>query len=349
MTPTSRRVLILSSVRWGYLWQRHQALARAAAEAGWLVDYVEPLPRSIGHVLGFLKKRATATLQRLDHGLVPEGIRILGVRDLLVPLAHAPYELALIYTPDPLSLLLLRSGRPRHVIYDAVLDWPSVPDDWGRPLMWQRIESALVSKPGVVATTDGPGIQSRLQSRGIRSSVVPPAADPAFHDPSRTIDFSQRENRALYFGAVHPEIDLDVLSALIRDGVPVDVIGPVQDEMRSALSDLGIKAHPPVTVDELAAIASTYKVVLLPYRGGRAASTVIPAKLWNCLAVGSWVLTSGLDTVVEHPALVRVTPSSAPEVARKCFASPPDTSRESVPSWSQRWEEMVALAGVEPA
>ena len=345
MTKESPRVLILSGVRWDYLWQRHHSLARAAADAGWQVDFVEPTPRSLGHVLGFFRKRSTRTLQRLDHGELPVGVRILGLRDLLVPLSRAPYDLGLIYTPDPLAVAILFSGRPRHITYDVVLDWGSVPRDWGRPFLWRQIERRLSALSRVNVTTDGSGIQAQLRERGVPSVIVPPAADPAFCDPGNQVAFAAKKDRALYFGSVHPEIDLELFAALVRAGIPVDVIGPKERDLEDVLRPKGENVHPPMSVEELAKVAAEYKVLLLPYRGGRA-TTVTPAKTWNCLAIGSWVLASGVGPLVDHPALAYVTPADVAGKARECFAKAPESAASPTPSWTDRWERMLDLAGV---
>lgn len=319
----SRRLLIVSSIRWDYLWQRHQALAVAAAEDGWQVDFLEPHPRNIRQIVTYpLRRRRGAHLTQ-KHAPPHPGIRVLGLKHWLSPHRLGPYDLALVYLPDRLTEWFLRRARVGKVVYDAVLDWASVPRDWFPPAGWRGSERRLSRLPRSTVITDAPGMGALLATRGITATVVLPAADPPFieheHPP-----FEQRRAAALYFGSVRDELDVQVLGELRRAGLAVDVIGRAEDpELEAELGRDGIAIQPPLPLDAIAAAAGTYRALVLPYRGARA-SSLVPAKTWNCIATGSWVVTKGLSL----PELATVVATSSAgdfvdAVSRAMTTTPP--------------------------
>ncbi|MBK9696318.1 MAG: hypothetical protein IPO80_02570 [Propionibacteriaceae bacterium] len=241
---------------------------------------------------------------------------------------------------------VLRNGV-RKVIYDAVLDWSTVPSDWFPPLGWRSSERRIAGWAHSALATDAEGMALVLADRGYFAEVVPPAADDAFVEAENVADVD-RKPRALYFGSVRPEVDVRALVALRSSGVDVDVVGPVADsDLRTQLVEAGIKVGVPIGVAELACLAATYRVIVLPYRGERA-STLMPAKFWNCVATGAWVVCKDLET----PRLptVRTTHSTEDFVTAvlEALDTPVEQSRSESPTWHTRWRRMLAIAGEVP-
>jgi hypothetical protein len=338
--PGRRRLLVISSVRWGYLWQRHQALAVAAAADGWLVDFLEPHPRRAAQVARFALGALRGREPFSQPTPVPPGVRVLGTTAWLRP-GSDRYDLVLCYVPDRWSIRRARAtGAP--VVYDAVLDWATVPASWYPPVGWRSAERAL-ARTAAGVTTDSAGTQAILADRGIRSTVVHPAADDPFLQPRPAPD----PGTAVYFGSVRDEVDSPVLVALAEAGIDVSVIGPVEREAtRAALLAGGVRLRPPVDVETLAAEVGRHQFVLLPYRGARGTS-LMPAKFWNCLASGRWVLTAGIDLPVSAPGLVSVDGQASAWIDavhdREGRLTPAPTA--DVPTWAARWRTIAGTAG----
>lgn len=340
---SGRRLLIISSVRWNYLWQRHHALAAAAAADGWRVDFLEPHPRSVRQVAAFLLRRLRKKGARRDVAPVPEGVRVLSPAKWLRP-PGGEYDLALCYLPDGLAFRLLRRLHPSRIVYDAVLDWAAVPGSWYPPRGWRKWESRLAQEARVACATDAPGMRDELRRRGIEATVVPPAADPPFLARPGT---EPRKGTALYFGSIRDEVDVDVLLALQRAGLAVEVIGTIENAtVRERLCGAGVTIHPPIDLDGLAAAVARFQFVLLPYRGSRA-RTLVPAKLWNCIASGRWVLCSGLDPSLasaDAPNVVMTTGAEELVAAARSRSNqllPP--TPVVVPTWGERWREILRV------
>ena len=335
----SERLLLISSVRWGYLWQRHQALAAAAAADGWAVDFLEPHPRRAAQILRYLLDRLRGRFAASHAVAPPPGVSVLGQSAWLRP--GDRYDAVLCYVPDRASARRIRRSGADWTVYDAVLDWAAVPRSWYPPIGWRSAERRLARLASAV-TTDSAGMQAVLRARGIPAEVVHPAADDAFLT-SRAI--TPRPRTAVYFGALRAEVDTRVLVALVAAGIEVTAIGTVDDPaLGRELEEAGVRLEPPQSVDALAASVASFQFVLLPYRGERSA-TLVPAKLWNCLASGRWVIASGLALTVEAPNLVAVPgdPQQAVRAVLDRLDAEDPSGPERPPTWSERWERIRSL------
>ncbi len=336
------RLIVISSIRWGYLWQRHQALATAAAEDGWTVDFLQPRPRNLHQVLSFAGRMRRGT--RHEQPAVPtNGVSVLG-RSWWFR-RWPTYDLALVYLPDIGTEARLLSRRIRRIVYDGVLDWATVPEDWFPPAGWAGSERRIAGKRTAVTTTDAAGMARILAGRGIEATVVPPAADPEFALAGGT-PFARRREAVLYFGSVRDEVDVPALAALATAGIRVDVVGHIErDALRAELAAAGVQVSPAVPVGEIAALAGTYRAVILPYRGERTES-LVPAKFWNCVATGAWVVVHGLGAV---PATANTkttdgTQAGLERAVLDAFRTPPPIAP--APTWGARWREIRKIAGV---
>jgi hypothetical protein len=338
------RLLVVASNRWGYLWQRHQSLTVAAAAAGWEVDYLQPRPRNLQQIASYPMRMLKRTRVEQEHPATHDGVAVVGRRGWTG--ATGPYDMAVVYLPDLLTEWLLRRVVRGPIVYDAVLDWATVPKAWFPPVGWRSSERRIARMPRAAVSTDSPGMAQLLARRGMPATVVPPAADDAFLAAPHPA-WEDRARRALYFGAVRAEVDVTVLERLVAAGVPVDVVGVVDDEaVRERLVAAGVSIEPPVGVEAIAARAAQHRLILLPYRGARGA-TLAPAKLFNAVASGAWVLASGIDTTVAAaPGLVALEEGQDPaEAARRLFEQAP-AAPTSLPTWASRWAQLQQVAGL---
>jgi hypothetical protein len=335
------RLLIVASNRWGYLWQRHQSLAVAAAADGWQVDYLQPRPRNLRQIASYPMRMIRKTRVEQEHPVLHDGVAVVGRTGWTG--STGPYDMAVVYLPDLLTEWLLRRVVRGPIVYDAVLDWATVPAAWFPPVGWRSSERRIARMPRAVVSTDSAGMAALLAARGMSATVVPPAADDAFLT-ARHPSWDERRRSALYFGAVRAEVDVDVLERLVAGGIPVEVVGVVDDDaVRERLLAAGVTIEPPVGVQAIAARAAQHRVILLPYRGARGA-TLAPAKLFNAVASGAWVLASGIDTTVAAaPGLVELTTEHDPgAVVQDLFDREPGAPA-ALPTWAARWARLLEI------
>ncbi|GAA2749666.1 hypothetical protein [Amnibacterium kyonggiense] len=338
------RLLIVASNRWGYLWQRHQSLAVAAAADGWEVDYLQPRPRNLGQIASYPMRMIRKTRVEQEHPATYDGVSVIGRRGWTG--STGPYDMAIVYLPDLLTEWLLRRVVRGPIVYDAVLDWATVPKAWFPPVGWRSSERRIARMPRATVSTDAPGMAALLATRGMTAAVVPPAADDAFLAAAHPA-WEDRSRHALYFGAVRAEVDVTVFERLVAAGVPVDVVGVIDDDaVRERLLAAGVSIEPPIGVEAIAARAARHRVILLPYRGARGA-TLAPAKLFNAVASGAWVLASGIDTAVAAaPGLVSLDEGEDPAEAVVRLAERAPASPQSLPTWASRWTQLRQVAGL---
>jgi O-antigen/teichoic acid export membrane protein len=306
--PGPRAVIVLlSSVRWGYLWQRHQSLALAATARGTVV-FVESQPRRLRQLLTAPTRLLAGRRQAVSFTPIPEGLQLVAPSAfaVLAPRIWAQRQSRLIleeaqggpvsvllYAPTAAYMAVARrlAAQGARITYDAVIDWALAPAHFHPPRGAVATETALPDEWSVVS--DNPALARELEGRLGRSvAVVPPAADEAFLRQSwRPLD--EREPIIGWFGAIHPEMDVDLLCRLSRAGFQVETVGPTEDAAVAAeLIAAGVVMRPAERIDLLPARIQHWRVALLAYRGPRA-ETITPAKLLNAL-VGFRVAVRGI-------------------------------------------------------
>lgn len=342
------KLLIVSSVRWHFLWQRHHAIAMAAAEAGWEVDFVDPPVRGPAHARSAVWSRLRRSddtpvtnplpsgvrLVQLSHGFafLPARYQQAHLRALLRP----PYDACVLYLPM-MSLVEFAALAAHHLAYDNVLDWRTAPAAWFPPRDWRSAEAVLEKQPWQ-RMTDSPAVAASYAARGVSCTWVPPAADAPFHD------YRWRDpvpgGPIVYFGMVREqEVDLTLLCRLASQGVEVQTVGPIPEESAARhLAAAGVHCTPTVVSSDLPALVDRSAALILPYATARG-DTLMPAKLWNCLATNRPLLVRGLQLpeviageFVDLAADDSVAIATITEIQRRPVARRPRPE-----AWADRW------------
>lgn len=244
--------------------------------------------------------------------------------------------LVLQYVPSRPFLTVARKLRGAGHVYDRVLDWARVPANWYPPHDWHQTETLLESEAHLA--TDSAAMQRDWSTRGHDSILITPAADDEFlgHDWSPP----PTHGPIGYFGTVQADIiDLPMLCAA-AESREVEIVGDVDEASRVTLTEAGVKLHPAVRIDELPAIIENWSAILLPYRVGDRRDTLVPAKIWNALATGRPVWTSGLalpPTISCHTIDISDTGGLLP-------TAPPPALPTGIPSWADAWRRLATFA-----
>ena len=330
-----KRLLILSSVRWNFTWQRHHSIAVAAADAGYLVTFVEPGPRSIMQVVRFFAD--SRDRKPGQENPIPAGIEVCSYLRFLLLLPAAVlrsrmrFAHSVLYVPRVFDLVLcLLLSRKR--TYDCVVDWGAAPKEWYPPRLWSAVEKIvceLQSRALFRVCTDSDVLADRFADECV---LVLPAVDPAFaSDPWG----SGCPNRVGYFGSVRSaEIDVQKLIDLAGSGFDVVTIGPCDRAARELLRESPVTVLDAVPVAELLRIIDSWEYVVLPYLLTERSRTLVPAKIWNALATRKVLLLSNISlpsdshevevaTLVQEMSAVRLN------------------SEATLPTWSDRFNQII--------
>jgi glycosyltransferase involved in cell wall biosynthesis len=312
-------VVILSGVRWGFLWQRHQALATLFARAGYPTVFVEttglanPCPRvpTLRRVAGRLRRAGSGgpsgeqgltvyaplvlpPTHNLFRGINRRFFARRVIRDLAEISGPAPVVVA--YPPTRTTLDLIRGLRPRAVLYDCSDDYEHFP---GAPADIAATERELLRLADLVSCT----------SRRLLEKVKPSRPDAFLSGPA--VDYErfavlQEDDRGgevrtvCFFGHVSRErIDFPALRAVAEAGFEVRLVGDVSSVERGFLETPGIDFRGEVPHAKLPAALAGVDAFVLPYEVNDLTRAISPAKTYECLATGKPVVSAPLPAMEE--------------------------------------------------
>jgi glycosyltransferase involved in cell wall biosynthesis len=310
-------VVILSGVRWGFLWQRHHALATMFARAGYPTVFVETTglasPRPGVRTL----RKVASRLRRAGHG-EPSGETGLTVytplvlpptrevfrranRRFFVPriardLEGASAPVVVAYPPTRTTLDLISSLRPRAVLYDCSDDYEHFP---GAPADIAATERELLRLADLVSCTSKPLLE---KVRSVRPDAFPsgPAVDYGRFAVLQDDRRGERVRTVCCFGSVSRErTDLATLRAVAQAGFEVRLIGELGRVDRRFSKTPGIDIRGEVPHPELPAALAGVDAFVLPYEVNALTAGISPAKTYECLATGRPVVASPLPALKE--------------------------------------------------
>jgi glycosyltransferase involved in cell wall biosynthesis len=324
-------VVILSGVRWDFLWQRHHILATLFAHAGYPTVFVETTglanPRPNMPTL-----RKVASRVRRAGGKEPSGEKRLTVyaplaappkgrvfrwlnrrffvprvvRDLEGIVGPAPIVVA--YPPTRTTLDLISTLRPRLVFYDCSDDYAHFP---GAPGDVAATERELLRRADLVSCTSTRLLEKVKPSRP-DAFLSGPAVD---YERFRLLqeDRPRKEVRSVcFFGHVSAErTDFFVLRAIAGAGFEVQLVGGLGRIDKGVMEIPGIRYEGEVPHVELPAALAGVDAFVLPYKVNDLTQGIAPAKTYECLATGKPVVAAPLPALEELTGFVYL--AEAPE------------------------------------
>ena len=312
-------VVILSGVRWDFLWQRHQTLATLFAGAGYPTVFVETTglanPRPTRETL----RRVLARLR----GSGRPGEKPSAQRDLTVyaPLTAPPTwgvfrwsnskflvprilgdlrkltglrPIVVAYPPTRTTLSLISGLDPRLVLYDCADDYehfPGAPDDIA------ETERELFLRADLVSCTSARLLE---KARRIRPDAFSsgPAVDYERFASLQDSPPDRRVRTVCYFGHVSRErIDFDALRAIVAAGFELRIVGGLGNVERDFLKTPGVDYTGEVPHAGLPAALAGVDAFLMPYEVNPLTLAISPAKTYECLATGKPVVAGNLPAM----------------------------------------------------
>jgi glycosyltransferase involved in cell wall biosynthesis len=324
-------VVILSGVRWDFLWQRHHILATMFARAGYPTVFVETTglanPRPNMPTL-----RKVASRFRRAGGKEPSGEKRLTVyaplaappkgtafrwlnrrffvprvvRDLEEIVGPAPIVVA--YPPTRTTLDLISILRPRLVFYDCSDDYAHFP---GAPGDVAATERELLRRANLVSCTSTRLLEKVRPSRP-DAFLSGPAVD---YERFRLLqeDRTGKEVRSVcFFGHVSKErTDFFALRAIAEAGLEVRLVGGLGRVDKDVMGMPAIHYNGKVPHARLPAVLAGVDAFVLPYKVNALTRGIAPAKTYECLATGKPVVAAPLPALEELAGFVYL--AEAPE------------------------------------
>jgi glycosyltransferase involved in cell wall biosynthesis len=312
-------VVILASIRWDFLWQRHQILAIRLARAGYPTVFVEttglanPRPRraTLRRVLSRVGRSRVSGKKPL-HGpgltvyaplALPPTLgafrrtnRRIFLPRVLRDLAKAagPSPMVVAYPPSRTTLDLISGLGPRLVLYDCSDEYEHFP---GAPRDIRDTERELLSLADLVSCTSTHLLQ-KVKPLRPDAFLSGPAVDyerfaalqgPRLVEEARTVCF---------FGHVSRErTDFAALRAIAGAGFIVRLVGGLGRVERGFLKTPGVDYRGEVSHAGLPAALAGVDAFVLPYEINALTRGISPAKTYECLATGKPVVAAPLPAM----------------------------------------------------
>lgn len=313
-------MVMLSGIRWDFLWQRHQILATRFARAGYRTIFVETTGLSTPRPDGSTLRKVAARLWRSggtgeSHSEEPNltvysplvapptwrTFRLLNrrlfvprvARDIRKLAAEDPIVVA--YPPTRTTLDLIPALRPRLLYYDCSEDYEGFP---GIPKDIASTETELLRRADVVSCTS-PSLLEKVEPLRPDAFLSGPGVDYEQFAALQRSPTGQLQT-VCYFGHLGRErIDLAALRAVAEAGFTVRLIGGVGKVNWDFFDAPGIDYVGEVSHRELPAALEGVDAFVLPYLDNRLTRGISPAKTYECLATGKPVVASPLSALKE--------------------------------------------------
>ena len=336
-------VVIISMVHWHYTWQIQQNIARGLAGRGYHVLFVEPLPKrwpglgEFGRVWGRLTGHSAAA-GLCEQPLVP-GVELVSPRLLpdTGPLMQAMNRrfftpriasgleqttagplIVINYLPISASLSLMEQLQPDATFYHCVNDWEH------DPYATTRYREAELAASVDMVWADSPVNLARVRTMsdhvvamagGVDVALFARARRPPAEPPAHPL--------CAYFGTIGISTDLDLLRQ-VSHRYPLRLIGPVRGSLEGFAAETEVTGAVPQ--ERLPELLRDVDVLLLPYAQSLHNESVLPAKLFECLATGKPSIVSGLASLTEYADLFYICDSAAAFLGQIAAAvhEPPD-------------------------
>ena len=312
----SRRppVVVLSGVRWNFLWQRHQTVATLFARAGYPTVFVEttglsnPRPSSWSKIFARTRKSRTVRTEGTEPAVypplvLPPTLRVFRAanRRLLLPRVARDLKKAVgarpvvvAYPPTRTTLDLISTLDPRLVVYDRADDYERFP---GVPKDIAATEHALLARADLVSCTSRHLLETTRRLRP-DAWLSGPAVDYERFATLREAPPALPARIVCFFGdAGRGRVDFGVLRAVARAGFRLRMVGRLDPAEGRLADEPHVEYMGEVSHGRLPQALAGTDAFVLPYGINDLTRAISPAKTYECLATGRPVVASPLPAL----------------------------------------------------
>lgn len=318
------QVVILSSIDWRSAWQRHQIFASQFAAAGHEVFFIEnsgfrnPGLADSGRL--FRKIFSTAEVGPLD-AAAPRGLRLFSPKVLppvwkssrrlnaaiLIPrllrelhdAGLKPGATLICYFATATTLELIRRLDPSLVVYDCASNFrahPFAPPDFA------ALEDELLGASDLVVCDSDFLYNQKRAEHPLVVQIHQGVSEDFFNlKPAPT---KGPWRRFCYYGTWSKDLDPEFLAALSAAGCEISVSGYVKEPAPELPAT--VRRLTPVSRAELPRRLESFDGLLMPYRINPFLLGVVPAKIYECLALGRPILATPLPSLQGYNRLIYI-------------------------------------------
>jgi glycosyltransferase involved in cell wall biosynthesis len=353
--PARATLIVLSHLRWGFVFQRPQHLMTRLAKHFDVIFVEEPVPADGAPVLMSVAHHPGVEVVTPRTNVVAPGFhddQMDVLRSLLADLvASRGIVDPLVWLYTPMALPLAADLEPAAVIYDCMDDLASF--RFAPPQLAER-EKALMELADVVLT-GGPSLYEARKDRHPNIHCLPSAVDAAHYAPG-SLDGGCVESlqaaelhrglphpRLGFFGVIDERLDLELVAGIAdrRPDWQIVMVGPVVKIDPATLPQRPNIRWPGMQrYEALPHLMSRWDVCLLPFALNEATRFISPTKTLEYLAGGKPVVSTRIRDVESlYAAAVRFGSTADEFVAEieAALAQSDDENRD----WRVRAQALV--------
>ena len=321
-------VFFVANVEWHFTWQSCQTIARGLAERGFVVHYLNPLPKRLPGIreVGRMAARLTGRPQLAGQtrNPLPSGVTLWNplcmpatgpvtrriAHLMLLPLIRRLQRIrqkagrCVVITALPFCLphQVALSLRPDLLLYLCRTHWAADPRAPKRELCEERVlsDADLVLPDSDLLyerCRDHPGVRRLPAMVDLDRFHEVPSSAPGGRGPGGRL-------RCTYYGGISWRLDLPLLGEISRRH-QLRLIGPIRTDLDMLAPETEIVGT--VRHEALQQHLEETDVLLLPYARHEFVLGIMPAKLFEYLATGlPIVATDALPTLQEYASLIHI-------------------------------------------
>jgi len=317
----SEDLVVLSHLRWTWVWQRPQHLVSrlATGRRTWFVE--EPLPGPVHEPR--LNVRDDGPVRRVwleipgaddwypfDH----ESAACYG--DALAALVGAEPAVTWLYTPMALPMARRLGGDV--LVYDVMDDLASFAR---APAGMRRLQREALAEADLVFTGGRSLYRAVRDAAPERTHLFPSGVEPEHYAAARARRAPHERPVAGYVGVVDERLDLSLIAGLARE-LPdwdLEIVGPVAKIDPADLPQAGnIRYTGMQPYERLPDVMAGFDVALMPFALNEATRSISPTKTLEYLAAGLPVVSTPVPDVVADYARIVALATDAPSFAAAC-------------------------------
>lgn len=350
----SRELVVLSHLRWTFVWQRPQQLISrlsAGFERTWFVEEALPVP---GLAEPALRVEEHEHVTRVCL-VVPDDGTLPGFDEWVTERYEAelgellgPHRDRTVWLYTPMALDLARALRPSLLVYDVMDDLAAF--RLASPALVLRQRQAL--READVVFTGGRSLHRSVTER--RSSDVhcfPSGVEPDHYATAVQLRDSRKGGRPVagYVGVIDERLDLDLVAGLAAE-LPdweIQMVGPCAKIDPEALPQASNIAYTgPRQYADLPTMMAGFDVALMPFALNEATHSISPTKTLEYLAAGLPVVSTRVrDVVADYGGIVHLRDDGAgfaqacQEAAAECCVARAERVRPIL--HTQHWDSIA--------
>jgi glycosyltransferase involved in cell wall biosynthesis len=333
--PTGADLVVLSHLRWAFVWQRPQHLITriTAARAGdgghtWFVEEPWAKPDVDSPRLG-LEQHGDVTRVWLEVPVtddVPEGRLDFAIPaaadypDLLAELLADRPRHPHVWLYTPMALDIAETLEPDLLVYDVMDDLAA----FAKAPAGLRLRQRRALRLADVVLAGGRSLHAGVAGRRPDAHLFPSGVDSAHYAHSRALREPHERPVAGFVGVLDERLDaplLDEVARLLPDW-EFRLVGPVAEfkfdgsllPQAPNITYLGQQ-----TYEDLPAVMAGFDVALMPFALNEATKSISPTKTLEYLAAGLPVVSTRVpDVVADFGSVVRIADRPA-EFAQACL------------------------------